>query len=50
MWIYKPNDDSYMILYSILKDIDRNIKGKTIMEIGIGSGFVLQNLKNNLNF
>lgn len=49
-WIYKPNDDSYMILYTILKDIDRSIKGKIIIEIGIGSGFVLQNLKNNLEF
>lgn len=39
-----------MILYTLLRDIGWSIKGKTIVEIGLGSGFVLQNLKNNLDY
>ena len=46
--IYKPNDDSLMILYTTCKDLEIELKIKddlvNICELGIGSGFVINNL------
>lgn len=46
--IYKPNDDSYMLLHTITTDIknftNKNKKIVTFCELGIGSGFVINNL------
>jgi methylase of polypeptide subunit release factors len=51
-FIYKPNDDSYMMLYTIITDINKNenLKENTlnVCELGIGSGYILINFANFL--
>ena len=51
-FLYKPNDDSYMLLHTIITDLEQNFKINpnllsdvlNICELGIGSGFVINNL------
>ncbi len=40
-FIYKPNDDTFLLL-----EVARNLtKGKKVLEVGCGSGYVMENLR-----
>ena len=45
MSVYQPSDDSELLLEAIV-----NLKNNNVLEIGIGSGIILQSLSSNNDF
>lgn len=48
--IYKPNDDTYILLEYLLININKDKYLKNILEIGTGSGFITKQLKEKFPF